>query len=160
MQKRTQLAVDPNSDDYRTSTASEYEDESEPVAETPRALPREPRSIRALPDPPAPGAAPAPPAKSASKTASLIEMYRERERQSQSNPIPSSRLPVRQASLQANGKSSPLPSPSPPAADLPEIEEPAEDKVSVEDVQIDMPTRYVHGAPLHNVMEEPEEEEA
>ena len=164
VQQRTHLNVDPDPENYRQSAGSEY---SEPEAMTitpPRPAAREPKPLRALPNPPAPqeAPAPAPPTKSGnSKTASLIEMYRERERQSQSSPIPPSRLPVRQASLQANGKSSPLPSPSaPPAADLPEIEDSAEDKVSVEDVQIDLPTRYVHGAPLHNVMEEPEEEEA
>ncbi|KAI0357161.1 hypothetical protein OH77DRAFT_1451388 [Trametes cingulata] len=116
---------------------------------------------------------PLPPAKpAASKTATLIEMYRERERSANStSPVPPSRLPVRQASLQPpppigkDRSTSPLPatpSPSAAAADLPEIvePEPADDKVSEEDIQIEIPTTYVHGAPLYNVIEEPEEEEA
>ena len=154
---------------YRQSGVSEYESDPEPIPIGSQAVPRDIK--KTLPS--APNDAPLPPAKNQSKTASLIEMYRERERQPQSSPIPSSRLPVRQASLTASppaGKEfersaspspSPRPSPMPPTpADLPEIEEPADDKVSVEEIAIDLPTRYVHGAPLHNVMEEPEEEEA
>ena len=149
------------------STASEYESDPEPVLIGSQAVPRDVK--KTLPRAPTDG--PAPPAKgNQSKTAHLIEMYRERERQTQTSPIPSSRLPVRQASLQAaaNGKErdrstspSPRPSPNPRAsAELPEIEDTADDKVSVEDIPIDLPTQYVHGAPLHNVIEEPEEEEA
>ncbi|KAI1786123.1 hypothetical protein LXA43DRAFT_1065348 [Ganoderma leucocontextum] len=165
---RTNLVVGEDSAFYRQSAASEYESDPEPIPVGSQAVPRDIKKTV----PSAPNDAPTPPAKNPSKTASLIEMYRERERQSQSSPIPSSRLPVRQASLQAspNGMErersaspspSPRPSPIPPTpADLPEIEEPADDKVSVEEVAVDLPTRYVHGAPLHNVMEEPEEEEA
>lgn len=159
------LAVRDNADLIRQSAASEYDSDPEPVHVGSQAIPRDVK--KTLPLAPEDTTAPSLPSKSAqSKTASLIEMYRERERQSGSSPIPSSRLPIRQASLQ-NGRersTSPLPavpSPAAPAStDLPEIEEPAADKVSVEDIQIDLPTRYVHGAPLHNVLEEPEEEEA
>ncbi|KAI8976357.1 hypothetical protein BD414DRAFT_423305 [Trametes punicea] len=162
----------------RTSTASEYESDPEPVHVGSQSLPRDVKpgsskpipavSPSKIPDIPAVN-----PKLTASKTAALIEMYRERERSvNSSSPIPSSRLPVRQASLQAppppvpkDRSISPLPrtsSPAGPAADLPEIREPApaDDKVSEEDVPIDIPTTYVHGAPLHNVIEEPEEEEA
>ena len=165
---RPTLAVREDSLLYRQSAASEYESDPEPIQAGSQAIPRDiKKTLPSAPNAPLKDA-PALPSKSgASKTASLIEMYRERERQSQSSPIPSSRLPVRQASLHPGGPRersiSPSPSPKPPAAvDLPEIDEPAadDDKVSVEDIQIDLPTRYVHGAPLHNVLEEPEEEEA
>ncbi|OSD02337.1 hypothetical protein PYCCODRAFT_1425435 [Trametes coccinea BRFM310] len=163
----------------RTSTASEYESDPEPLKVGSQSIPRDikPSSSKALPliSPSKTLDAPVTPAKSttSSKTAALIEMYRERERSASTSPIPSSRLPVRQASLQAppppvpkDRSTSPLPrtpSPAAPAADLPEIVEPAtpvDDKVSEDDVPIDLPTTYVHGAPLHNVIEEPEEEEA
>ncbi|OBZ73367.1 hypothetical protein A0H81_07158 [Grifola frondosa] len=113
------------------------------------------------------------PAKSQTRTASLIEMYRERERSSptpSAAPVPLSRLPVRTAaSLHSPGvdklrSTSPQLVPRTPspvsASNLPEIDEPsAEPKVSIEDLEIDLPTHYIHGAPLHNVMEEEEEEE-
>ncbi len=157
------LVVRDNADLLRQSAASEYESDPEPVHIGSQAIPRD--VTKTLPSAPE-NATLLRNKSAASKTANLIEMYRERERQSQTSPIPSSRLPVRQASLQ-NGRErsiSPLPAtPSPAAAtpvDLPEIEEPADDKVSVEDIPIDLPTRYIHGAPLHNVLEEPEEEEA
>ncbi|TBU44806.1 hypothetical protein BD309DRAFT_861438 [Dichomitus squalens] len=166
---RTNLAIREDSALLRQSAASEYESDPEPVVAGSQAVPRDVKTL-----PRAPGDGPVPPAKtSLSKTAHLIEMYRERERQT--SPIPSSRLPVRQASLQAptpNGNDrsrstspSPRPSPRPSPhavvpAELPEIDDPADDKVSVEDIPIDLPTQYVHGAPLHNVIEEPEEEEA
>ncbi|CAL1701755.1 unnamed protein product [Somion occarium] len=99
-----------------------------------------------------------------SKTASLIELYRERERGTTSSPtsIPPSRLPVRTgASLQPPaepvGRTSP--SPSPPGiheeleAILPQPVRPATNSGII------TPPRYVHGAPLHNVLEEEEEEE-
>ncbi|KAH9850430.1 hypothetical protein C2E23DRAFT_835083 [Lenzites betulinus] len=170
------LTVADHSPSSRLSTGSEYESDPEPIHIGSQTIPRDiskSPSNRQLPtspptkddDTPAP-----PPKPSASKTATLIEMYRERERTNSSSPIPSSRLPVRQASLQTarqNGKersTSPLPStPEPPVpADIPEIvePEPSDDKVSDEDVQIEVPSTYVHGAPLYNVMEEPEEEEA
>ncbi|KAH9896000.1 hypothetical protein C8Q73DRAFT_789784 [Cubamyces lactineus] len=163
----------------RVSTASEYESDPEPLHVGSQSIPRD---VKVSPSKPLPAVSPnkiqdtpAVPAKTGpGKTAALIEMYRERERSANSSsPIPSSRLPVRQASLQApprpvpkDRSTSPLPrtpSPAAPAAaDLPEIVEPAtaDDKVSEEDIQIDIPTNYVHGAPLHNVIEEPEEEEA
>lgn len=107
------------------------------------------------------------------KTAALIEIYRERERQQQAQqqtsipivaplaiPPKPSRLPVRASSLpqQHDDVSPPL------VADVP-------DDSSQEDFPITQPVvpfvpselgraspqRYVHGAPLHNVLEEEEE---
>lgn len=100
-----------------------------------------------------------------SKTASLIEMYRERERSTTSSPttIPPSRLPVRTgASLPSSvqlQRSSPSPSP-PRVPEEPEEEEtfPEPARPSENSGYI-TPPRYIHGAPLHNVMEEEEEEE-
>ncbi|KAH9911357.1 uncharacterized protein BXZ73DRAFT_82833 [Epithele typhae] len=158
VQTRAHLNVDDSESSYRQSTASDYEPEPKVVPEPPKPAPKEAKPLRALPDPHGQPEAPEPPTKGSSKTATLIEMYRERERQNSSSPIPSSRLPVRQASLTAsNGKTSPHPSPTPAVVDIPEIES-TDDKVSVEDIEIDLPTRYVHGAPLHNVLEEEEEE--
>ncbi|KAL6301886.1 hypothetical protein BKA93DRAFT_818784 [Sparassis latifolia] len=126
-----------------------------------------PSSIKPLPTP--------------SKTASLIELYRERERSAISSPapIPASRLPVRTtASLQAQSsptERSPSPSghvPVPPLAISPAagtsasvamLSETEESDVDAESLPSDrepnLPNRYVHGAPLHNVTEEEEEGE-
>ncbi|TFK24469.1 hypothetical protein FA15DRAFT_655895 [Coprinopsis marcescibilis] len=109
-----------------------------------------------------------------SKTAALIEMYREKERSSTVPvtaplnvvPIPVaplnvSRLPVRTASLPAAPKApaavvaTPSPTPSPKASPpevLPVLVPAGEDPGRVS------PARYVHGAPLHNVIEEEEED--
>lgn len=86
------------------------------------------------------------------KVSALIDMY-----QQKAAPGPS-KLPVRTASLDnpksAAEKSSPVPAPEP----IPEPE--------VVAAPLDLPAgrvspgRYVHGAPLHNVVEEEEEEEA
>ena len=108
-----------------------------------------------------------------SKTASLIEMYRERERQSLA--ITPSKLPVRVPPLPSNDThlSTPtttarVPSPaSVPESDPPEIVDDAEssaDYLSSPDMLFtessqNSPGRYIHGAPLHNVMEEEEEED-
>ncbi|KAF8803980.1 hypothetical protein BYT27DRAFT_7108311 [Phlegmacium glaucopus] len=113
-----------------------------------------------------------------SKTAALIEMYRERERESTAKPaatipvtpmpiiiapLAPSRLPVRVASLPKEG--APLPQPPLLSAPSPKVSP----KSSPESTHIDLPriqleetgrsspARYVHGAPLHNVLEEEEE---
>ncbi|KAG2018613.1 hypothetical protein CC2G_008031 [Coprinopsis cinerea AmutBmut pab1-1] len=118
-----------------------------------------------------------------SKTAALIEMYRERERSANAPlnvasipvaPLNVSRLPVRTASLQ-RGEQPAGPVPVAPAATLAPTLTPSPSPspknsppeaagyplptVSLEDPGRISPGRYVHGAPLHNVMEEPEEEE-
>lgn len=95
--------------------------------------------------------APAPPPKVHGKgVSSLIEMYREREKESLSQ----SRLPVpvRSTSLPTSAPS-PKPHPELPAPPSPEEEDPFVGRVSPG------APRYVHGAPLHNVVEAPEEED-
>ncbi|KAG6902133.1 hypothetical protein C0995_003889 [Termitomyces sp. Mi166 len=110
-----------------------------------------------------------------SKTAALIEMYRERERATSpkpsSSPMPMpapipvaplqpSRLPVRSHSLPKDGAAAPLAMPTPRVAVAHEHEpvlvEPP--RIGIEETGRASPGRYVHGAPLHNVMEEEEEE--
>lgn len=94
-----------------------------------------------------------------SKTASLIEMYREREKTSSGSvPFPPSRLPVRTgASLSpppqvverpVSPAPIPTPEPSPPPSNA-----------SLPQAALPIPQPYVHGAPLHNVLEEEEEED-
>jgi len=115
-----------------------------------------------------------------SKTAALIELYRERERGTPPKtvtpaatavpiviaPLAPSRLPIRSASL---GKDSTLlppvplvPAPSPPKVLLqPSAPEEAEHidlpRIPLEETGRNSPARYIHGAPLHNVIEEEEE---
>ncbi|ESK90800.1 hypothetical protein Moror_4037 [Moniliophthora roreri MCA 2997] len=106
-----------------------------------------------------------------SKTAALIEMYREKEKSTPApgiggapnaaSQLPSSKIPVRTsskpelptppASAQQQQQQPPK-SPSPPA-----LAEPP--KIPPEENGRASPARYVHGAPLHNVLEEEEEEE-
>jgi hypothetical protein len=113
-----------------------------------------------------------------SKTAALIEMYRERERGAPTKPasppqiiplviapLAPSRLPVRAASLPKD--TIPLPQPplaaaaspsTPPKPTTPEptlIDLP---RINLEETGRNSPARYVHGAPLQNVVEEEEEE--
>lgn len=98
-----------------------------------------------------------------SKTASLIEMYREKEKTGTPSNLPPLgpiaplvptpaplRLPVR--------KDAPAPAPT----TIQTIQTPPKDldppKPIVEDSGRASPIRYIHGAPLHNVVEEEEEE--
>ena len=112
-----------------------------------------------------------------SKTATLIEMYRERERGSPINPAPTtpvpiviapltpSRLPVRTTSLPKEG--APLPQPSLLSTSSPKVSPPKPSspdstrndlpRIQLEATGRSSPARYVHGAPLHNVLEEEEE---
>jgi hypothetical protein len=120
------------------------------------------------------------------KAGALIEMYRERERQATGGPgggnspgkISSSpqqqQLKSTQAQAQAAKESTALPTPPPPETTEPEsVPEPetssssvvVEGEESMEPPNLDLdqegrssPYRYVHGAPLHNVVEEEEEE--
>lgn len=103
-------------------------------------------------------------------------MYRERERSAVA-PITSlntpSRLPVRSASLQSQIPTSPLsqadllPSgnpalvvaPATPVTSEPEESDVESEFLAIEEPEPNLPIRYIHGAPLHNVLEEPEEEE-
>ncbi|KAI0052824.1 hypothetical protein FA95DRAFT_1569065 [Auriscalpium vulgare] len=104
------------------------------------------------------------------KTASLIEMYRERERQAAAAPTlasPSPRTPQRSPALLAKDEA-PLPAPPPrspsPPTPTPPANSSAPDGDLIEPPPLDFdsgresPYRYVHGAPLHNVVEEDEEE--
>lgn len=99
-----------------------------------------------------------------SKTAALIEMYRERERGKAVNPLVTSRLPVRTSSLP---KENSVPSPSVPSVSSPDValDPPTLDpymelpRIPIEETQgRASPGRYKHGLPLHNVLEEEEEE--
>ncbi|KAF9234382.1 hypothetical protein BU15DRAFT_52692 [Melanogaster broomeanus] len=110
---------------------------------------------------------------SQSKTAALIEMYREREKQGLPSSAPS-RLPIRSSSLQTTKEAALPPFPvanpslvSAPESDTPEIEdeafEPEAELLTTPNTLFgesgrNSPGRYVHGAPLHNVLEEEEEE--
>jgi hypothetical protein len=124
-----------------------------------------------------------PPKRTTSKTAALIEMYRERERESSSITKPPvsatpasptlSKLPVRSSSLPSTNSlpklpievsaPSPSPSPSPPPSESEQEHEPAPvlgepSRVPLEETGRASPGRYIHGAPLHNVVEEEEED--
>ncbi|KAL5512303.1 hypothetical protein ACEPAG_3295 [Sanghuangporus baumii] len=116
-----------------------------------------------------------------SKTASLIEMYRERERQqntSSTAPLniqKPSRIPIRSSSLpqeEGNGeKPAPTVSTTPfpvqgrdPSPDLEDDDESVDIQAlepgapyTFSELGRSSPGRYVHGAPLHNVLEEEEE---
>jgi hypothetical protein len=111
-----------------------------------------------------------------SKTAALIEMYRERERALPAQPvvvipaaspatiyippaIQPSRLPVR--ALPPPPKETTLPTiPTSSTSAVPPLEIPPVDpsRAVLEESGRGSPIRYVHGAPLHNVLEEEEEE--
>jgi hypothetical protein len=125
------------------------------------------------------------------KASSLIELYREKERQASSGNSPGRSSSIttttpatavyQQRSAQAAKESLPLPprppspptpgpalqsepSPSPPETPTQVIEEAAEDEEYMEPPNLELdqgresPFRYVHGASLHNVVEEEEEE--
>jgi len=117
------------------------------------------------------------------KASSLIEMYREKERQatggsgSGSSPGKSPTATVQQPQQQstmAAKESTPLPAPpqpepSPSPVDMPALGQGEELEVEGEGEELtephnfdfdhgrDSPYRYVHGAPLHNVVEEEED---
>lgn len=117
-----------------------------------------------------------------SKTAALIEMYRERERGESTSPktvapvaavpiviapLAPSRLPIpiRSASLGKDNTPLPVPlvaAPTPskalPKPSLPEEADHIDlPRIPLEDTGRNSPARYIHGAPLHNVIEEEEE---
>ncbi|KAH9917724.1 uncharacterized protein B0H18DRAFT_1087011 [Fomitopsis serialis] len=140
-----------------------------PNVPTSPAPPRPPRAI--------PVATPGTAADAAkSKTASLIEMYREREKTTPGSAAAPSKLPLRSVSLPQNPK---LPvgaappavpggkipdeptTPTAPAAPKPTAEPSESDVESIleEIPEPNLPVRYIHGAPLHNVLEEEEEED-
>jgi hypothetical protein len=121
-----------------------------------------------------------------SKTSALIDMFREREQRTTPAkpaapapaPVAPSKLPVRTAPREPAAASpakpvSPLPKtpPAPAATSLPKSPAPAPKGALLDPAAIEpppvipaaesgraSPARYVHGAPLHNVLEEEEEE--
>ncbi|KAF7291451.1 F-box domain-containing protein [Mycena indigotica] len=121
-----------------------------------------------------------------SKTGALIDMFREKEMGQKNSPKPPplpapSRLPVRAAGTgvaagqqppaspigprptPSKEKASPAavpppaPSPAPAPKPSPPLLDPSELQLPLEEGRAS-PARYVHGAPLHNVLEEEEEE--
>ncbi|KAJ7594334.1 hypothetical protein C8J56DRAFT_926494 [Mycena floridula] len=162
---RSRLAYDEDSEDepssYQTSP-------SQPI--------QAPQGVRPLPRlPPVPGPAEngngiATPEKEkstgGSKTASLIAMYREKEQESTKEiklnlpapaPLQPSRLPVRTGSLPPKDKVAPKPIEKEQLTP-PETETLVEPSRPVIDAGRASPARYIHGAPLHNVVEEEEED--
>ena len=108
-----------------------------------------------------------------SKTAALIEMYRERERNTSPKPtspsplppvapLAPSRLPVRSSTKEGGSfsatqeRTTATPSPIPSLPIETAMMEPP--RIVLEESGRASPARYVHGAPLHNVVEEEEEE--
>jgi len=158
----------------RQSGDNEHESQAPVLVQTvtpPRALPQKPDAKLLSPHTngesllPSPAITQPQPQPSKSKTSSLIEMYREKERVAgQPAPQPTQRLspqpsvspqPVRP--LPSPG-SKPGPSNTPPAPPRTPSPDPSEGAlVAMLDQSPTGPGRYIHGAPLHNVMEEEEE---
>ncbi|KAI0271985.1 hypothetical protein BGY98DRAFT_1108804 [Russula aff. rugulosa BPL654] len=101
------------------------------------------------------------------KASSLIEMYREKERQASGGSGNSPGKSSNAAAIDDRGKgidASTPPPPSPPAPPSSELAFSPVDTPVMEPPNLDFdhgresPYRYVHGAPLHNVVEEEEEE--
>ena len=109
------------------------------------------------------------PQPSKSKTSSLIEMYREKEREAAQpalqpiqrlSPQPSvSPQPAPQQQIRPLPSPAPNPGPSdvPPAPPRTPSPNPSADVLAGYDQSPTGPGRYIHGAPLHNVLEEEEE---
>lgn len=177
---RDRLVYDDSDDEADDEERYGPSQPPQPPVATIRKLPVPPEPQRALPVAPVPerklqvettvapsGSEP----KATSKTAALIEMYRERERSTPPKPtgpaplppvpapLPPSRLPVRTsskegASLPERATATPSPIPSLPI----EIKLTEPPRIVLEESGRASPARYVHGAPLHNVVEEEEEE--
>ncbi len=134
---------------FRADSDSEDEGQVEVRDVTPRSLP----SVPAIVTPPSNGSD----GSVKSKTAALIEMYREKEKGS--SPVLGSKSPSMTPSPTPSLNAE-LPSPS-PVRGLPASPSPPE-AISPPAISGDegraSPARYVHGAPLHNVIEEEEEE--
>ncbi len=137
---------------------SDSEDEGGPGI---RPLPRVPPIIN-LDEEPSPSTAPL---RVPGKTAALIEMYRERERKGNVTP------PKDRERNVTPPRALPTPTPAPKIVEIPTVEEVDEEEEEEEEVPEPprvpaieeeqgraSPGRYVHGAPLHNVLEEEEEE--
>ena len=183
---RDKLAYDADSDDEPTPTPqTQFSVPPEPTVPPPRppAVPQHstitalevqvepkvnvtqlstPESVKSIPQ---------------SRTAALIEMYRERERNTPPKPstppapipipvlapiapLQPSRLPVRSVSKEPLVPPAPVVEvvtqpPTPPEVVEPVYEPPP--RVNYGETGRASPARYVHGAPLHNVLEEEEE---
>ncbi|KAK0486794.1 hypothetical protein EDD18DRAFT_1466838 [Armillaria luteobubalina] len=154
-----QLNGDPAGEDPRARFGHDSDSEDEGLGGLGgvRPLPRVPPIIN-LDEEPSPSTAPL---RVPGKTAALIEMYRERERNGGGAPVRA--LPV------------PIPSSAsvvvpPKIVEIPPVEEEDEGEEEVhvqppprvpvidEEQGRASPGRYIHGAPLHNVLEEEEEE--
>ena len=187
MSRRADAATDSyiSEADYETTPGNSQIDVSDSSAQEVRRPPYAAPSQTGLPSAPAPPRPPraipvATPGATSdatkSKTASLIEMYRERERKSNNSPGPGaapSKLPTRSVSLPQNPKlpvgAAPPSVPGSKAATAPtttaHVSEPSvtesdvESEILEEIPEPNLPVRYVHGAPLHNVLEEEEEED-
>jgi len=141
----------------------------------PRALPLKPDARSLSPNPtngegllPSPMITPPPSQPSKSKTSSLIEMYREKERAAaQPDPQPARLSPQPPASPQPGPPepirplpllvSKPGPSDAPPPQPRTPSPGASEDTLANFDKSPTGPGRYIHGAPLHNVLEEEED---
>ncbi|RDB21827.1 hypothetical protein Hypma_011076 [Hypsizygus marmoreus] len=197
---RAKLAASSDSGDEADNNGDSEEFPQRPSASEPRKLPEPPNppeklavptlrvetELKAEPRPVSPSPKgngngngngnghSAPASKTTSKTAALIEMYRERERGGTPPkttmvvpapipiaPLQPSRLPVRSASLPKEGAAPIIATPAPKVA-VPPQPEPAvfiePPRVVLEETGRESPARYVHGAPLQNVLEEEEEE--
>ncbi|KAG7442004.1 uncharacterized protein BT62DRAFT_1011045 [Guyanagaster necrorhizus] len=151
-ERRPVAQLNGDGEDPRARFGHDSDSEDEHSGPGIRPLPRVPPIIN-LDEEPSPSTAPL---KVPSKTAALIEIYRERERNGGASQV-------------APPKALPTPTPKLVTIPVPVEEEAVEE--SEEDVSppprvpvIDedqgraSPGRYVHGAPLHNVLEEEEEE--
>ncbi|KAK0479311.1 hypothetical protein IW261DRAFT_1626827 [Armillaria novae-zelandiae] len=155
-----QLNGDPAGDDPRARFGHDSDSEDEGwggLGGGVRPLPRVPPIIN-LDEESSPSTAPL---RVPGKTAALIEMYRERERSGSGSGLPVRALPV------------PTPAAANAVVPLKIVEiPPVEEEEEGEEVQVPPPPRvpvieeeqgraslgrYVHGAPLHNVLEEEEE---
>ncbi|KAK0201290.1 hypothetical protein DFS33DRAFT_1123669 [Desarmillaria ectypa] len=149
-ERRPAAHLNGDSEDPRARFGHDSDSEDELLGSGVRPLPRVPPIIN-LDEQPSPSTAPL---QVPSKTAALIEMYRDRERNGTSQVTPPRAQPT----------------PIPKVVTIPTVEEEEETeeeegvssspRVTVidEDQGRASPGRYVHGAPLHNVLEEEEEE--
>ncbi|KIL59331.1 hypothetical protein M378DRAFT_85208, partial [Amanita muscaria Koide BX008] len=104
-----------------------------------------------------------------SRTAALIEMYRERERGEATSPVPPPVAPTPTVPQVVNIPPAPVvapasripvrPLPSPTELALPTLAGAVPHDLVPEDADWPGPIRYEHGAPLHNVIEEEDEEQ-
>ncbi|OJA17851.1 hypothetical protein AZE42_08897 [Rhizopogon vesiculosus] len=177
-------SMDTEESDYAPTSTNSYQDVSELAYEDHRATKEKesahPR-VETIALPQVMATAPMTPEKGEkerTRTAALIEMYREREKKSSTTtPLPTLRVPVRSASPPTPTKDAilpPVPVTQPETVVVTPADEIVEEPVVATDLQDeeylqplnllydgtgrDSPGRYVHGAPLHNVIEEEEEE--